>query len=78
VITGIILGPSAFGRISGFTTAIFPDSSMDTFNVIANVGLIVFMFMVGLGIDTNLMRRNASGALAISISAMITPFLLVS
>ena len=56
---------------------IFPTASINIFNVIANVGLILFMFMVGLEIDTKLMSKNVGSALIISVTAMATPFLLV-
>jgi Kef-type K+ transport system membrane component KefB len=66
------------GNVPGFTDAIFPASSISTFNVIANIGLILYMFMVGLEIDMKLMKRNVKQAVTISISAMIAPFALVS
>ena len=89
--TGILLGPSALGklqeinfqsnsfegRIHGYTEHLFPKSSLVVFSVFANIGLILFMFMVGLEIDTKLMRKNVGSALIISVSAMVTPFLLV-
>lgn len=37
VIGGILLGPTAFGRIKGFTTTIFPAAAMPNFNLVANV-----------------------------------------
>ncbi len=47
VITGIILGPSVLGHVSGYTENLFPVSSLDTFGVVANIGLIFFMFLMG-------------------------------
>ena len=44
--------------------------------VIANVGLILFMFLVGLEVDPALMRRNIKGSAVISITAMVLPFVL--
>lgn len=45
-IAGILLGPSAFGNIPGFTKTFFPPESHSILNVMANVGLIFFMFLV--------------------------------
>ncbi len=47
VISGIILGPSVFGHIDGYTENLFPASSLATFGVVANIGLIFFMFLMG-------------------------------
>ena len=56
---------------------IFPNSSMNTFNVIANIGLILFMFMVGLELDLKFVKKQFGSAVVISISAMVLPFLMV-
>jgi len=79
VVTGILLGPSAFGHIPGYVNHIFPTQPTDAlniFSVIANLGLIIFMFMVGLEIDSRLLRRNVTGSLFISMCAMVCPFAL--
>jgi len=76
VITGILLGPSALGIVTSYKDKIFPATSLPTFGVIANIGLILFMFMVGLELDVRIMKHNVIHALVISISAMVTPFLL--
>jgi len=46
------------GHIPGFTNNIFPANSLDTFSVFANVGLILFMFIVGLELNIKLMKKN--------------------
>ena len=51
IISGIILGPSVLGLIPGFTDNIFPPSSLVYLNSLAQIGLILFLFMVGLGLD---------------------------
>eukprot|EP01111_Echinosteliopsis_oligospora_P016677 TRINITY_DN7013_c0_g1_i1.p1 TRINITY_DN7013_c0_g1~~TRINITY_DN7013_c0_g1_i1.p1 ORF type:complete len:753 (+),score=196.67 TRINITY_DN7013_c0_g1_i1:68-2260(+) len=82
VVAGILLGPSVFGKIPHFTETIFPTqsthvfNSVNTLNVFANVGLIAFMFLVGLELDAQLLRRNVKKSVIISISAMIGPFVL--
>eukprot|EP01114_Cavostelium_apophysatum_P020186 TRINITY_DN6698_c0_g3_i1.p1 TRINITY_DN6698_c0_g3~~TRINITY_DN6698_c0_g3_i1.p1 ORF type:complete len:757 (-),score=198.52 TRINITY_DN6698_c0_g3_i1:9-2279(-) len=76
VVAGIILGPSVFGQIHDYLTVMWTPASMNVFNVVANWGLIIFMYMVGLEIDTKIMKRNAGAAIGISVSAMILPFCL--
>lgn len=46
VIGGILLGPTAFGRIHGFTNTIFPKASMPSFNLIANVRRLLLVYML--------------------------------
>ncbi|KZS90464.1 hypothetical protein SISNIDRAFT_443933 [Sistotremastrum niveocremeum HHB9708] len=66
VIAGIILGPTAMGRVPGFTQHIFPQQSVSYLSLTANIGLVLFLFLVGLEIDTTIVRRNAriSGTIA--------------
>jgi len=76
VITGIILGPSAMGYVTGWTEFIFPASATNTLNVFANWALILFMFLVGLELDFHLLKRNIRKSIAISLTAIIAPFCL--
>jgi Kef-type K+ transport system membrane component KefB len=76
VITGILLGPSVCGHIPGFTATIFPKSSLDTFGVFANFGLIIFMFIVGMELNPRVMTYHWKKSLLISATAMIAPFVL--
>lgn len=43
IIAGVLLGPSAFGQIPGFTAAIFPRESLGILSIVANIALIFFM-----------------------------------
>jgi Kef-type K+ transport system membrane component KefB len=74
VITGILLGPSVFGRIPGFTAAIFPTASMPAFNLAANLGLILFLFLVGLEVDLRFLLSNWRIALSVGALGMVIPF----
>lgn len=73
VIGGVILGPSVMGRIPHFTSTIFPTLSMPIFTLTANIGLVFFLFLVGLELDTTSIRRNARPALAISTVGLVIP-----
>lgn len=76
VIGGIILGPSVMMRIPGFEDAIFPANSpaMQTLNLVANLGLILFLFLVGLEVNVRLFFSNWRVALSVGLAGMILPF----
>lgn len=74
VIGGIILGPTAFGRIPGFTEHIFPLDSRPYLSLVANIGLCLFLFLVGLEIDSAIIKRNARLSAAVALAGMIIPF----
>ncbi|KAI0268172.1 cation/H+ exchanger [Gloeopeniophorella convolvens] len=73
VIGGVLLGPSVLGRIHGFTNTIFPTNSVYILNLTSTVGLVFFLFLVGLEIDTRLIKRNAKASLAISVAGLVVP-----
>ena len=74
VIGGIILGPSAFGKIPKFTEIFFPASSLPALYAAANFGLVFFLFLVGLELDPRTLRRNFKRSVSISLSGIILPF----
>ena len=74
VIGGIILGPTVFGQIPGFTNNIFPTASIPYLNLVSMLGLILFLFLVGLEVDISVMRRNGRNSALISAAGMILPF----
>lgn len=73
VIGGIILGPTVMGRIPGFRATIFPDVAMAGLNLTSTIGLILFLFLVGLEIDTKVIKRNLASAGTISLAGLIIP-----
>jgi Kef-type K+ transport system membrane component KefB len=74
VIGGILLGPSAFGYIPGFSETIFPESSRDFLKNIADLGLTLYLFLVGLELDVGAMAKNLKTCAAISLAGIIVPF----
>ncbi|KAA8648420.1 Kha1p [Aspergillus tanneri] len=74
VIAGVLLGPSVFGRIPGFTDAIFPAESIPNLNLVANLGLVLFLFLVGLETDLRFLVSNWRVAVSVSAAGMILPF----
>ncbi|KAG6907321.1 hypothetical protein DXG01_009440 [Tephrocybe rancida] len=73
VIGGIFLGPTVMGRIPGFKNAIFPDAGRPGLTLTSTIGLIVFLFLVGLEIDTKIVKRNIVSASAISFAGLAVP-----
>ncbi|KAI7088628.1 hypothetical protein KC356_g3146 [Hortaea werneckii] len=74
VIGGILLGPSIMGRIPGFTSAIFPAVAMDNLALVANIGLVLFLFLVGLEVDLRYFASNWKVALSVGLAGMALPF----
>ncbi|KAF9035924.1 cation/H+ exchanger [Panaeolus papilionaceus] len=73
VIGGVLLGPTVMGRIPGFLDTIFPTASMPLLTLTSTVGLILFLFLVGLEIDTRLMKRNIVASASVSLAGLIIP-----
>ncbi len=74
VIGGILLGPSVMMRIPGFQNAIFPTAAMPVLNNVANLGLILFLFLTGLEVDLRLFSENWRVALSVGLAGMALPF----
>lgn len=74
VITGILLGPSVMGRVPGFTQHVFPTNSMPPFSLAANLGLVLYLFLVGLEVDLRLIKRDWRIAVSVGTLGMILPF----
>jgi Kef-type K+ transport system membrane component KefB len=77
MIAGILLGPSLLGRILPEVSAyVFPSTILPLLSVIAQIGVILYMFLVGIRLDTKLLRRHLGTSIAISQASIVAPFLL--
>jgi Kef-type K+ transport system membrane component KefB len=75
MIAGVLLGPSLFGALAPATQAwLFPAETKPILYVIAQMGVGLYMFIVGLGFDRSEFAANAKGAAAVSIAGMLAPF----
>ncbi len=77
ITAGILLGPSLLGSVwPGMSTFIFPADSLGVLQLISQIGVCVFMFVVGLELDPAHLRQRARVAIVISNAGIIVPFLL--
>ena len=77
MIAGIMLGPSVFGALAPAVSAyVFPPLSLDYLNALSQIGLLLFMFLIGLEMDARLLRGSTRTALLTSHASIVLPFLL--
>jgi Kef-type K+ transport system membrane component KefB len=77
VVAGILLGPSLLGEVWPEAAAfILPPSLAPSLAVVSQLGVILYMFLVGLELDLGVLRRQAHTAVAISHASIVVPFLL--
>jgi Kef-type K+ transport system membrane component KefB len=77
VLGGIILGPSVIGYFfPDFTSAVFHPEAMGFLKHIAELGITLYLFVMGLEIDLPRLRKSAGSAVLISQLSIIFPFLL--
>lgn len=72
-IGGVVLGPSVMGHIPGFTNAIFPAAGMPVLTGTSTIGLVLFLFLVGLEIDVRLLKRSARASTVIFVAGLVVP-----
>jgi Kef-type K+ transport system membrane component KefB len=77
IIAGIVLGPSLLGMyFPGFSAALFPVESLGNLKFLSQIGLILFMFVIGMELDIKVLKNKASEAVVISHASIIIPFAL--
>ncbi len=77
ILAGIVLGPSVLGHVyPEAMRCIFPADSMSILYLLSQVGLILFMFVIGMELDWEYLRKSAKEAILISYSGLIFPFIL--
>jgi Kef-type K+ transport system membrane component KefB len=79
VIAGIMLGPSLLGQVWPQGAAyLLPGTAAPYLQIIAQIGVILFMFLVGLELNTQRLRHHTRATIAISHASIVVPFLLGS
>jgi len=77
ILAGIILGPSVIGMyFPEFTATLFPSESLGNLQFLSQIGLILFMFVIGMELDLNVLKNKAHDAVVISHASIIIPFTL--
>ncbi|MBF0157449.1 MAG: cation:proton antiporter, partial [Magnetococcales bacterium] len=77
VIAGIVLGPSLLGWVWPEAMAqLFPENSLTVLRMLSQIGLVLFMFLVGLKLDLKLFEGRAGASVLISHASIIVPFIL--
>ena len=77
IIAGIVLGPSLVGMyFPEFSNALFPVASLGNLQFLSQIGLILFMFVIGMELDLKVLKNKANEALVISHASIIIPFAL--
>ncbi|HLP13839.1 MAG TPA: cation:proton antiporter [Flavobacteriales bacterium] len=77
IAAGIFLGPSFVGEyFPGFSQFLFPEDSLGNLNFLSQIGLILFMFIIGMELDLRVLKNKAQEAVVISHASIIFPFAL--
>ncbi len=77
IIAGIVLGPSLFGMyFPEASAALFPAASLGNLQFFSQIGLILFMFVIGMELDLKVLKSKAHDAIVISHASIIIPFAL--
>lgn len=77
MIAGVMLGPSLFGLLAPqLQQALFPKATMGTLYVMAQLGVGLYMFLVGLEFRAEHFRQRARSAVSVSVAGIAAPFAL--
>ncbi|MDX9880726.1 MAG: cation:proton antiporter [Prolixibacteraceae bacterium] len=77
IVAGIVLGPSLLGMyFPGFSVALFPEQSFGNLQFLSQIGLILFMFVVGMELDVRVLAHQVREAVVVSHASIIFPFTL--
>ncbi len=74
VVAGILLGPSLLG--TRLSSLILPTSAASYLEVIAQLGVVLYMFLVGLELNPALIKSRSRAIIGTSQASIITPFVL--
>ncbi|HVY91152.1 MAG TPA: cation:proton antiporter [Bryobacteraceae bacterium] len=79
MVAGILLGPSLLGWMAPeLSKFIFPAASLGYLNALSQIGLVIFMFLVGIELNPQELKKNGEAAVVTSHASIVTPFCLGS
>ncbi|MGH2685884.1 MAG: cation:proton antiporter, partial [Actinomycetota bacterium] len=77
IVAGVLLGPSLLGAISPEASDfLFSEEVLPFIEIVAQLGLVFFMFLIGLELDVRLIRGRGQAAVTVSQVSIVVPFLL--
>jgi Kef-type K+ transport system membrane component KefB len=77
IIAGIVLGPSLLGfYFPEFSLTLFPVASLGNLQFLSQIGLILFMYVIGMELDLKVLQNRAKDAIVISHASIVIPFAL--
>ena len=77
MVAGILLGPSIMGALAaGFSEFLFPKNSLNNLQFLSQIGLAFFMFIIGMELDIEKLRKKAHNAVVISHASIVFPYFL--
>ncbi|MES2747221.1 MAG: cation:proton antiporter, partial [Bacteroidota bacterium] len=77
IIAGIFLGPSLVGMyLPEYSSLLFPKESLGNLQFLSQIGLILFMFVIGMELDLKVLKNKAKEAVVISHASIVIPFAL--
>ncbi len=77
MVAGILLGPSLAGWLwPGFFQMVFPPASLGTLRMLSQIGVCLFMFVIGMELDVTQLRQQARTAVFVSQVSILFPYLL--
>jgi Kef-type K+ transport system membrane component KefB/nucleotide-binding universal stress UspA family protein len=75
IVAGIMLGPSFLGAVApAFSAALFPPQTLPLLEILKDLGLIFFMFLIGLELDPKYLKGGLKTAVLVSHTSIVTPF----
>jgi K+:H+ antiporter len=79
MVAGILLGPSLLGWLwPDFSASLFPPTSLGSLQSLSQIGLLIFMFLIGLELNPKTLRERGHAAVVTSHASILAPFLLGS
>jgi Kef-type K+ transport system membrane component KefB len=77
IVAGIALGPSLLGAVApGVSAFLFAPSSVGMLKMLAEIGVLLFLFVVGLELDVRAVRSSAQAAVLVSHASIVVPYFL--
>lgn len=71
---GVLMGPSGLGMFKSFSLSLFPYKGIMVLETMANLGLVYYMFLVGLEMDLRTLTRTGRKAVSIAVAGFTVPF----